>query len=138
MSVKDLITSIKNKQRKIDRLLNTGKIKKIKPGVTEFNDGKIQIVETLYDKEANVALVEFPEEGTYFPDHDHGNSVEYVLMIEGKIGVEFEGSGYRVAKSKECVSIDSNQLHSVQILEANTKFLIVCIPKDDAISQLGE
>ena len=84
-SVKELLDKIRRKQQTIDDLLGTGAIKKVKPGVTVFNEGKIQEVKPLYDKEANVVLVHFPEAGTYFPDHNHGDSVEYVLMIQGSL-----------------------------------------------------
>lgn len=90
-------------------------------------------VETVYDKDASVVVIEQGNKGDVFPTHKHEGAVQFLICIQGRFSINFEGTTIvRILNAKECASVPENQAHSVHCLENGSKLIGVVIPIDPA------
>ena len=67
--------------------------------------------------------------GTLFPLHTHNQSIEYLLVYDGKLKISFENGDISIIGEKEQFCVKPNRAHKVQALE-DTWAIAIIIPRE--------
>lgn len=96
------------------------------------------IVETVYDDEASMIVIEKGMAGQDFPLHVHVNCMQLLICVHGKFSVRIPNENIiRVLRPKSVFTVGENQAHSVHCLEDNSKLIGVVIPAEPAYRTEG-
>ena len=130
----DKVTTIKNQQVTIDKLLDEGSLA-LHNGITN----KWSLEPLYQEKDCSIGFVRVPNvELGPCTEHIHPNAQEYLIVVRGSILLNINGVDVRVAKAGDCASIPENCLHKSRPLENNTKLIYVCIPADPNLPDTKE
>jgi len=112
----------------VSQLIECGRLKKDKNKVL----GDL-IVETIYDDECSMVVIERGMKGQTFPLHIHVGCVQYLVCVKGKFSINIPSDGiFKVLKPSECFAVGSSIAHSVHCLEDGSKLIGVVIPPEPA------
>lgn len=89
------------------------------------------IVETVYDDEASMVVIEHGKRGEVFPLHCHKGCVQFLICVKGRFSVHVPSDDIiRILKPNACFVVEESKMHSVHCLEDNSKLVGVVIPPD--------
>jgi quercetin dioxygenase-like cupin family protein len=116
----------------ISRLFSGSPIDKIMPTVDGFVYSDTVRAVTIYQTDDITATVgEWALQGDVWPDHEHTDSLEYLIIISGMFMLKLEGVP-RIMEKGDCASIPPGLKHSVTALCDGSSILGVCIPPEKA------
>ena len=78
-----------------------------------------------------VSNVIFERAGIRFTNHQHKDSIEYVIIVNGSVSFVIDGACRTMTKG-DCASIKRGSNHSCVSLEPNTVALAICVPPEKA------
>ena len=112
----------------VAQLIASGKLQRDKNKIL----GQL-IVETVYDDEASMIVIECGMAGQSFPSHIHDKCIQYLICVRGRFSVNVpQDNIVRVIQAKECFTVGENVAHSVHCLEDNSKLIGIVIPVEPA------
>lgn len=112
----------------VNQLIARGKLKKQKNKLI----GDL-VVETIYDDEASMIVIEKGMAGQDFPMHFHDGCVQFLICVRGRFTINVPDDHIlRLLKPKDCFTVEANKLHSVHCLEDGSKLIGVVIPAEPA------
>ena len=134
------VTEIKHMHRTINKMLDENAIAAEKIGnFTRVFDAEAKslLFESLSsDADMGIMLVRNSDCGAVMPAHQHEASQQYMIIVNGSVGLRFANGVYRILAKGECASIRPGEVHSAVSLENETKYLNVYIPADDGLSKI--
>lgn len=68
--------------------------------------------------------------GSEVPLHDHPNSYEIIIILDGMISIEFENGDVKVLRKDDYAKIDATIGHSALVL-LDTEFIAITVPRDE-------
>jgi len=68
--------------------------------------------------------------GTIFPRHNHGESVEFLIVVKGRIINTSDNEEKKIIYAGECIRIDKHVSHSVEAKE-DTILIAIAIPPSE-------
>lgn len=116
----------------VEQLFKAGKLKRQGSKITAANVPMEQlVVETVYDDEASMVVIEHGQKGAWFPLHLHKNCIQFLICVRGKFAIRVPSDDIlRVIKPKDCFKVDENSAHSVHCLEDDSKLIGVVVPAE--------
>ena len=130
--IKETISSIRDAQLTLDKVLAAGELTKGKDGVLEDKTQSMSRT-NLWNNGASVGFSILKKKGVTFPKHIH-ESVQYLICLKGLCSVSIGGS-IRILESGGCCAIPPRVVHSVMAMEENTEIIDVVVPKEKAYSK---
>ena len=116
----------------VEQLIKCGKLKKQRNKIC----GDL-IVETVYDDEASMIVIEKGMSGQTFPAHFHRDCIQFLVCVRGRFMINVPNDNImRVLKPKDCFTVPENKVHSVHCLENGSKLIGVVIPAEPAYRRL--
>ena len=110
----------------LEQLIASGKLKCIKNKIV----GEL-IVETVYDDEASMVVIEQGKKGQMFPLHTHVGCIQFLICVRGKFSIKVPLDNIaRIIKAKDCFTVPADMAHSVHCLEDGSKLIGVVIPAE--------
>ena len=122
----DRMDMISEKLLCLEQLIRCGVLKKLRNKVC----GDLT-VETIYDDETSVVVIEKGLKGQSFPQHIHKGCIQFLICVKGKFSVDVPSENLtRILKTKGCFTVGESVPHSVHCLEDNSKLIGVVIPTE--------
>lgn len=91
------------------------------------------VVETIYDDEASMVVIEHGMKGQDFPLHIHSKCIQFLICVKGKFAINVPGDAImQVITSKKCFTVSESVPHSVHCLEDDSKLIGVVVPAEPA------
>jgi len=84
------------------------------------------------NQNVSITLVSYTSGQKHFPTHAHNDSIEYLIIVNGKLFVKFQDGSSRVVMRGECVAIPRGVFHTGHSLEEGTQLIAVCVPPEIA------
>jgi mannose-6-phosphate isomerase-like protein (cupin superfamily) len=116
----------------VSQLIASGLLKRNRNKIAA-PDSKKLVVETIYDDEASMIVIEQGMKGMDFPLHLHDGCVQFLICVRGRFTINVPSDNIiRVLRPKDCFTVPENKLHSVHCLENGSKLIGVVIPAEPA------
>ena len=98
-----------------------------------YIDGNIgvDIVTVFQTEESTILYGIWKKANSCYPDHFHGESLEYLIVDKGRFTVK-TAFGFRVLSKGDCMSLPIGVGHSVTSLEDDSRLMAICIPPEPA------
>ena len=136
MTTLEKIQQVQEMQLTIDKMLEKGTMELNKPLKKTAGDvTKRWILQPLYeDKSCSVGLVHVPTMDLgQCETHVHPGSIEYLIVVKGKIMFNLEGRDMRIVREGEIAVVGVGQKHYSKPLTDDTSMVYVCVPRDSNI-----
>lgn len=128
--LKDKMNHISDMLATVEQLIQSGKLKRNHNKIIPLEDGKL-IVETVYDDDASMVVIEKGMAGQDFPLHIHKDCIQFLICVKGKFSINLpEDNLIRVIRPKDCFTVSESCPHSVHCLENDSKLIGVVIPAE--------
>jgi len=105
---------------------------KIVPTLDGFIYSETVKAKTIYQSaDMTVTVGEYALQGDVWPDHNHSDSVEFLIVGRGMFLLKIEGTP-RIMKKGDCASIPAGVKHSVMALSDGSSIVGICVPPEKA------
>jgi mannose-6-phosphate isomerase-like protein (cupin superfamily) len=130
-----VLENVKAMQLTIDKLLECGSMALKNPFLKDTEVANKWVLEPLYQqKDCSIGFVHIANvELGQCETHVHKHSIEYLIVVKGRILLNIDGRDVRVVREGECCAVEAGVLHHSKPLTDDTKLVYVCIPEDKNI-----
>jgi len=117
--------------------LETDILKSIEPKYAGFiYDDSIEVSTVFQSPNVTVTYALWKYKNKAYPEHQHHDSVEYLIILSGSFLVKFNDTS-RIMTKGECLSLPVNIVHTCISLEDMSEMIGICIPPEKAYQREG-